>query len=353
MAALVPLVLAAAGCTSGIHCATELPAEFEAPLVENVEEINLSRLPNLGGNSDRIDPGDVLDVTIVTNFGSLNATTTPVRVRQDGWANVPLVGSVDLAGLELLGAEQAIAAAAVHRQVFQQPHITVTMRRKRTNAVWVVGAVKEPSRYEIPQSSCSLFAALVAAGGLSEDADGEIEIRRPMFSNVAGSQQPGPSTIVGPDGYQSVQPSGAYAGQVTKVNLAEAVTQGGGGGYLEDGMVINVMKRAPKPIGVVGLVKHPAEIEMPPNQNMYLLDALAKAGGRTMQIADKVYIIRRIPERQQPVVISSSIKEAKLDAKANVRLAPGDIVSVEQTPVTVVFDALQNFLRFGATLPLF
>jgi len=352
------LVLGTAGCASRVYQATELPVEFLAPVTQNVQEIDLSRLPNYAVSSQLIDCGDVLEVTIVTNFADLHTTTTPVRVGENGVANIPLVGPVELAGLELEGAEQAIAAAAVARGVFQRPHITVTMKRQRTNKITVVGAVEEPNVYELPRGSSSLFAALVAAGGLSEDAGPEVEIRRPVSpGGRPGSLEPPGQTLAdGSAGYRSVEPHPRYGAQVRRVNLAQAISGGeDGGGYLGDGDVVNVMKRAPKPIYVIGLVRQPGEIEMPANQDMYLLDALAKAGDRRMQVADKVYVIRRIPGRTEPVVIESSVREAKVNGAANVRLAPGDIVSVEETPATVVLEAVRSFIRFGfsSAIPLF
>ena len=61
--------------------------------------------------------------------------------------------------------------------MFQKPHVTVTMKRQRKNAIMVIGAVKEPGLKELPRGSCSLLAALVSAGGLSEDAGTDVEIR--------------------------------------------------------------------------------------------------------------------------------------------------------------------------------
>jgi hypothetical protein len=55
------------------------------------------------------------------------------------------------------------------------------------------------------------------------------------------------------------------------------------------------------------------------------------------------------------VRIRVSIREAKRDGEANVRLAAGDVVSVEETPATFVLDLMRNFIRFGlsSSVPLF
>jgi polysaccharide export outer membrane protein len=356
-------ILAAAGCAQQTIWANKLPTEFQAPPTKNISEINLSRLGNYSVDSQLIDCGDVLEVTIVTDItGPTNpSSTTPVRVAEDGTASVPLIGQVPLAGLDLEGAEQAIASAGVAQGIFQRPpHVTVTMKQQRTNDVTVIGAVKNEGVYKLPRNASSLLNALVTAGGLSEDAGEYVEIHPPQGrGGVPQWMQPSPQHVA--DGtaaqlaaYEGPCPANATTGRAVRVNLASAAAEQEGGRHLEDGDVVMVSKRDPKPIYVIGLVKQPGEIELPPSKDMYLLDALAKAGDRTMQAANKVFIVRRVPGRKEPVVIQSDVQLAKRNGEYNVRLAPGDIVSVEETPTTLVLDTLKSFLRFGfsSSIPL-
>src|SRR5450432_276551 len=170
------------GCARNIVDARRLPIEYEAPYVENAQTIDLSQLsaPTIG--DDSIDRGDVLDVTVATSYSASadrHPATSPVRVGDDGFADVPLIGRLPLAGLNLSAAEQAIEAAGVERGVFRDPVVTVTMRRQRMSRVTVLGAVEKPGIYEIPHGSCALLNALVAAGGLSKEAGTEVELHRP------------------------------------------------------------------------------------------------------------------------------------------------------------------------------
>ncbi|NQU21084.1 MAG: polysaccharide biosynthesis/export family protein [Candidatus Nealsonbacteria bacterium] len=370
-AALVLLAVATAGCTANRYLAGDLPPEFQAPITENIEAVGLTRLSHCPTNSELIARGDVLEVTIITDYGEQTTTTTPARVSDDGTANVPLIGKVALAGLELDEAEQKIASEGITRGVFQHPHVVVTMKRKRMNRITVIGPVKEPGVYDLPRDSSTLLAALVAAGSLDEDAGYDVEIRRAASRNGAArppgihapfnSPPPGsppsglPHGNVMQAGYEQPWPPGPAQAQarVIHVNLTTAADGGHDANLLNDGDVVVVPKRAPKPIYVMGLVERPDKYELPPNHDTLVLDAIAQAGGRTMQVADKVLIVRRVPGREEPVVIETSVRRAKADGKANIRLAPGDIVSVEETAATVVLDALRNFMRVGATLPLF
>jgi hypothetical protein len=72
-------------------------------------------------------------------------------------------------------------------------------------------------------------------------------------------------------------------------------------------------------------------------------------------VADKVLVLRRDPNTGDIVQIHASVREAKRSASANLRLQPGDIVSVEETPATFLVDSLSRYLRFGLTssVPLF
>ena len=116
---------------------------------------------------------------------------------------------------------------------------------------------------------------------------------------------------------------------------------------MADGDVVVVRRRAVKPIYVMGLVQHPGEVKLPPNQNLQVLDALAMAGDRTTPLADKVLVIRRVPGRKEPAVIEMSVSDAKNNGKVNLRLAPGDTVSVEDTPLTFM---ARRLLRPGPLL---
>jgi polysaccharide export outer membrane protein len=58
-------------------------------------------------------------------------------------------------------------------------------------------------------------------------------------------------------------------------------------------------------------------------------------------------VIRHAPDQPEPLVIQVSVRAAKTDGQENLPLAPGDVVSVEQTPATVMVDVLKSFVRLG------
>ncbi len=332
-----------AGCSERVFRANKLPVELAARLPEPIDKISLSGLADCAIQTNVICPGDVLEVTMITDFAKMTTSATPVRVGQDGMAEVPLVGRVQVAGMELEQAEQTVAGEACARGIFRNPCITVTMKQPRTNKITVVGSVAEPGVQDLPRMSSTLLAALVAAGGLSKDAGPDVEIRR----TKAGVGRPlGPAGRAEGALLSHEQPLDGSSGSVIRVNLATAARNRATPYLLEDGDVVHVLKRDVPPVSVIGLVQKSGEFEYPPNRPLYFLDALALAGGVSCPVADKVLIIRRPAGQKDPVNIELSLSKAK-SGQENLELQPGDTVSVERTPATVVVDTLSTFFRVG------
>ena len=96
---------------------------------------------------------------------------------------------------------------------------------------------------------------------------------------------------------------------------------------------------------------------MPVGQPVHVLDAIAMAGERSNSWADKIYITRHVANENEPVVIETSVAAAQHNNESNLRLAPGDVISVEQTPYTVMNTVFNKVLRIsivaGRSIPLF
>jgi protein involved in polysaccharide export with SLBB domain len=59
-------------------------------------------------------------------------------------------------------------------------------------------------------------------------------------------------------------------------------------------------------------------------------------------------VIRRLPDEPEPAVIQVSLNSAKLNGAENLRLAPGDVVSVEATALTSIVDTMTTVVRVTA-----
>ena len=92
---VVLLISAVGGCArSRVYKAASFPPELEAPPVTNSQVLDLSRFAGPPTSSERINPGDVLEVSIAAGLGSDDVTTFPVRVTDDGVAVLPEIGQI-------------------------------------------------------------------------------------------------------------------------------------------------------------------------------------------------------------------------------------------------------------------
>jgi len=335
-----------------MHMAASLPREFAAPHRSNVQRIDLSKLARAPGTSEVIRPGDVLDVLIMTGLEERAVEPVPTRVAEDGTLQIPLVGSVAVAGLELSQAEQVVHDESVQRGFYKAPQVALMMKARRTNLVTVVGAVESPGLKELTASQSDLLSALVAAGGLSKDASSIIEVRHPSEDGDPARHAAGELALASrAEGPANTRGSSfATAHRTTQIDLENPPANSGRAFDLRDGSVVMVMKRPDEYVHVMGLVKKADQFKLPDDQELRLLDAIAMAGGRSIEIADKVRIIRRAGNPDAPpILIQASVREAKQDASANLRLASGDVVSIEETPTTFVVGTIREFVRFGFT----
>jgi polysaccharide export outer membrane protein len=151
--------------------------------------------------------------------------------------------------------------------------------------------------------------------------------------------------------------SAASTPETLTIDLAELDAAGRNNVSLKDGDVVRVETRDPTPISVIGLVKKPGQYDMPVGQPVHVLDAIAMAGERSNEWADKIYITRHVKGENEPVVIQTSVAQAQHNNEHNIRLAPGDVVSVEKTPQTVLNDIFRSIIRFsfvaGGRVPVF
>jgi polysaccharide export outer membrane protein len=138
--------------------------------------------------------------------------------------------------------------------------------------------------------------------------------------------------------------------QTMRIDLAQAEPMRSPNYGLGDRDVVMVLPDDKRLIHVTGLVQKPDQLELPRNKDVTLLDAIALAGGVKSPLADKVYVIRQLPDMPQPAVIQVSLAKAKHDGNENLRLAPGDLVSVEQTIATTLFDTATSLFRVTAGL---
>ena len=343
---LLSLILAT-GCQSPAFRAGKLPAKYRSAARGDRQSIDFSKVASSGPSDAVIAPSDLLDITVATGREDENVEPIAARVAEDGTVLVPIIGPVPVAGLEALEASQNISKLAIERGMYRNPLITVEIKTKAVNHITVLGAVKEPGLHELPRGSSDLVSAIAAAGGLNEEAGTEVEIVRQPSTVLADNSFAQPENVQ----LASHQSSGGQVRHIpaTTLNLDLSKTSGSNYGEvkLSDRDVVRIVPRKKETIYVSGLVKEPGMFELPVEQDIHLLDAIALAGGQSSDVADKVFVIRRVESQAEPIVIQASISAAKKNGLENLRLAAGDTITIEQTPATAIVDSLKHFFRLS------
>ena len=362
---LLLMIASLAGCQTAAYNADRLPAEFRAVSVETNQAINLEQIAAPGASENILAPGDLLEISVATGRDKENRKPVLARVSDAGSVDVPVVGPVPVAGIEEFEASQRIAQLAIERGMYRHPIVTVEIKSKAVNRITVLGAVQHPGVHEIPRGSSDLVSALAAAGGLDGKAGTEVEIiRQPKFGiasqDTVPSAAPSSSDIgeIQLAAYQNLghasgppnaapQTPGWTNAQKLKLDLSLKNFASHADYRLNDRDIVRVVPKKKEMIYIAGLVRHPGQFELPTDQDMHLLDAVALAGGRSSPVADKIFVIRRIKNQAEPLVIEASISKAKGNGLENLRLAAGDTISLEQTPATTVVDTLSKFFRLS------
>lgn len=340
--ALLALILS--GCRSGLsYRAVDLPTELAARPAFRGQDFDLSRLGNTGAGVDLIQPRDTLQVLVTSGSDDDESKASELHVTEQGTIDIPYVGQVQVAGLTESQAAHAVRNVSVQRQIYMRPSVSLVFAKKHMHQVTVGGAVVNSGKYQIRASASTLATAMLAAGGLSKKASSEITVHQPGSRTASGA----PSGEILQTGFES---STENAGsKIVQVNLLSPSTaQAASKSNLPDGTVITVREQPPRYITVMGLTRN-QNMEMPYDRDLRVVEALAMTGGPKYSpwIAYKVKIVRPHPRTGEAVSIRVRLGEAQNNAEANIPLAPGDIVSIEETPLTFAISTVSALIGVG------
>ena len=114
--------------------------------------------------------GDILKISVFQNPD----LATEARVSELGAISFPLVGSVQVRGLTLPGAEKKISQMLKDGGFVLKPQVNALLVQAVSNQVAVLGQVNRPGRYSIEASGGKLSGMLSAAGGINTATGGDI-----------------------------------------------------------------------------------------------------------------------------------------------------------------------------------
>lgn len=312
------------GAGSG-HDATEMPSD--APEDEASIASLRAEVYQQFHQAYRVGPGDVLKVTL-TGLTGLESLAEPLdlsaRVNRNGRINLPMAGSVHVGDLEIEDVEKAIINAYVPKYV-NTIGVSAEMGEYATTDVVVVGAALLPGIVKLNRSQRDVLHAVVAAGGMTQEASGEIKLQRIS------------------DQGEKIALNVRRMRDLKAALLLEP---------LRSGDIVTVVAAQPNTIFVGGLVNSPGPKEFPQGTKINALQALAAGGGIVEAVMPtEATLIRRMPDGED-LFVRIDLEKTKQGADPNVELAAGDIFWVPETVGTRIMDFVNRtlFLRAGMTV---
>ena len=192
-----------------------------------------------------------------------------------------------------------------------------TVKEYRTYKVTVTGAVQEPGVYELRSDELSLVAALMKAKGFQQD--GAVAVK-----------------IYGPGGKLSKEP---LILPVEGLNIPFADVA------LKGGETIEVQRYSPQVVAVLGMVNRPGTFEYPPGMQYNLLQAVALAQGLDINSGPNYVQIYRQAPNGEILTATFDISGEGWAKAAGVKVKPGDVVYVADTPYTLTRRVLVHLAR--------
>jgi len=231
--------------------------------------------------------GDVVKVSV---YGSPDLTLE-TRIAENGKLTYPLIGDVEVEGMEPPDAERKIAALLADGGFLRKPQVNLLVVSMQSQQVSVLGNVMRPGRYPM-EGRRSLLDVLALAGGIHPDGGDVAFIVRKRAGVPVREQVNVPDMMRRADLSHNVQLSG---GDVV---------------YIE---------RAPK-FYIYGEVQRPGVYRL--ERNMTVVQALSTGGGLNQRGTERRMSVKRRDEHG--VLQEVSVRQDDL-------LLPDDVIYVKES----------------------
>jgi polysaccharide export outer membrane protein len=266
-------------------------------------------LPPGPANNYVLGPGDEMNIRVLDLD---EVGDKPFRVDQKGEINVPLAGRFEVKGLTTAQLEAELANRL--KAWLLDPKVTVSVNQFRSQPVSVLGAVNNPGVLQI-ENGRTLFQVISLAGGLRAEAGSVIKITR--------RKEHGPIPLSG----AAMDSSGEFSVAQVAVSSVMGAQNPTENIAVKPYDVISIPTT--NVIYVVGSVRRPGGFTLGPNENLSVLQAVAKAEGLEKSAAPKKSRILRSVQGGTPTTEIAVNVKAIFDGKAaDVLLGPNDILFI-------------------------
>jgi len=128
--------------------------------------VQTTEVPPPATDDTTLGPGDVFSVRV---YGE-DAMSGSHQVAPDGTIHFPLLGAVQVGGLEPTEVAQKIRSALRDGDLLRDPHVSVYVEAYASKRISVVGAVANPGTFAL-EPGMTVVQAISMAGGFSSLAD--------------------------------------------------------------------------------------------------------------------------------------------------------------------------------------
>ncbi|HJL06163.1 MAG TPA: polysaccharide biosynthesis/export family protein [Polyangiaceae bacterium LLY-WYZ-15_(1-7)] len=125
-----------------------------------------SELPPPPQADSSLGPGDLFQVRV---YGE-EELSNRYRVAEDGTIDFPLVGRIEVAGLEPPAVSDLVAARLRQGEILLAPQVSVLVEEYNSKRISVIGAVAQPGSFPMT-NGMTVVEAITSAGGFTNLAD--------------------------------------------------------------------------------------------------------------------------------------------------------------------------------------
>ena len=250
----------------------------------------------------RVGGYDVIDINV---YEEADLSRKDVRISADGYISFPLVGRLQVEGLNTSEIEKLIYEKLAQGQYLLDAHVSVTMMDYKSKQFMVLGAVKEPGSYPLKAKERVLDAVSRAGGIVFENVGKQVMIIRTV-SSTAGTEK---KVVVRMD--------------------VEGLLKGGAQFLLQDKDLIYIPKA--EHFYIIGQVTTPGSY-LYQQENITLVEAISMAGGFTPIAARNKTRIVRVEDGVEKIIqvqVDAITKSGK--KTQDVKILPGDVIVVPES----------------------
>lgn len=261
----------------------------------------------------KLGPGDVLELRVFNE----PQFSGPLQVTDEGNVEVPFIGAIPARCRTDVEVKRDISKALAKYLKNPQVSLRITQASSRPPAA-VFGAVRSAMRVDMRRSGIHLLDVLAAAGGVTEQAGGEIQVfhTEPVMCPELGEQ------------VAQLTPEEALTGVFSLYSLTDLkVGKPEANPLVRPGDIIIVREAAP--IYLTGAVTYPQGIYH--REKLQLTRALAMVGGvRKDANGSKVRIIRIKPNSSEQEVVMVDYDAIRKQKQPDIFLQPYDVIEVPE-----------------------